>query len=64
METFDSNQCLFCQRMSEERLDDTMQDSKDPELKTAFTECWLYWKVFKIRSLEAHGAMASELKYH
>ena len=39
METFDSNQCLFCQRMSEERLDDTMQDSKDPELKTAFTEC-------------------------
>ena len=42
METFYSNQCLFCQRMSEERLDDIMQDSKDLELKTTSRECSLY----------------------
>ena len=64
METFDSNQCIFCQRISEERLHDIMQDSKDLELKTTFRECPLSLEVFKIRSLVAHDAMASELKYH
>ena len=62
METFDSNQCLFCQRISEERLHDIMQDSKDLELKTAFRECPSLLEVFKIRWLEVHNAMASELK--
>ena len=41
-----------------------MQDSKDLELKTTFRECPLSLEVFKIRSLGAHDAMASELKYH
>ena len=63
METFNSNQCLFCQ-LSEERLHDTMQNSKDLELKTAFRECSSSLEVFKIRSLGARSAMASELKYH
>ena len=35
METFDINQCLFCQRIFEEHLHDTMQGFKDLELKTA-----------------------------
>ena len=35
---FNSNQSFFCQRMSEERLQDIMQDAKDPELKTTFRE--------------------------
>ena len=35
----DSNQCLFCQRMLEERLHDIMQYSKDLELNTRFREC-------------------------
>ena len=53
MEIFDSKQCLFCQRMSEERLRNIMQDSKDIELKTAFRECPSSLQVFKIRSLGA-----------
>ena len=58
METFDSNQCLFCQRISEELLHDIMQeDSKDLELKTAFKECPSSLEVFKIRSLGAHDVM-------
>ena len=64
METFDSNQCLFCQRISEEHLHNIMQDSKDIELKTAFRECPSSLEVFKSRSLGAHDVMASELKYH
>ena len=64
METFDSNQCLFCQRISEERLHDIIQGSKDLELKTAFRECPSSLEVFKIRLLGAHDAMVSELKYH
>ena len=63
METFDSNQCLFCQCISEELLHDIMQeDSKDLELKTGFKECPSSLEVFKIRWLEVHNAMASELK--
>ena len=38
METFESNQCHFCERMSDELLHDIRQDSKDLELKTAFRE--------------------------
>ena len=53
MEIFDSKQCLFCQRMSEERLRDIMHDSKDIELKTAFRECPSSLQVFKITSLGA-----------
>ena len=64
METFDSNQCLFCRRISGEGLHNIMQDSKDIELKTAFGECPSSLEVFKIRSLGAHNAMASELTYH
>ena len=64
MKTFDSNQYLFCQRLSEKRLHDIMQDSKDLELKTAFRECPSSLEVFKIRYLGAHSGMASELKYH
>ena len=63
-ETFDSNQCLFCQRLSAECLHDIMQDSKDLELKTAFRECPSSLEVFKIRFLGAHDAVASKLKYH
>ena len=59
METFDSKQCLFCQRMSEECLRDIMQDCKDLELKTAFRKSPSSSEVFKIRSLGAHDAMAS-----
>ena len=36
METFDCSQCLFCQSMSEDRLHDIMQDSKNLEVKTEF----------------------------
>ena len=38
METFESNQCHFCERMSDELLHDIRQDSKDLELKIAFRE--------------------------
>ena len=41
-----------------------MQYSKDVELKTAFREHVSPLEVFKIRSLEAHYAVASELKHH
>ena len=54
----------FCQGMSEECLHDLMQDSKDLELKTAFSECPSSLEVFKIRSLGADYAMLSELKHH
>ena len=64
METFDSNQCLFCQYISEEHSHDIMEDSKDLELKTAFRECPSSLEVFKIRYLGAHNGMASELKHH
>ena len=64
MQAFDSNQCLFCQGMSEECLHDLMQDSKDLELKTAFSECPSSLEVFKIRSLGEDYAMLSELKHH
>ena len=64
IQTFNSNQSFFCQRMSEERLQDIMQDAKDPELKTTFRESPLSLEVFKIRLLVSHHAMASELKYH
>ena len=63
MQTFDSNQCLFCQGMSEECLNDLMQDSKDLELKTKFSECPSSLEVFRIRSLGAHYAMPSKLKH-
>ena len=41
-----------------------MQDSKDLELKTAFTECPSSLEAFKIRLSVANHALASELKYH
>ena len=56
METFDSNQCLFCQCISEERSHHIIQDSKDLELKKAFRECPSSLEVFKIRSLGAEDA--------
>lgn len=56
METFDSNQCLFCQSISEERSHYIIQDSKDLELKKAFRECPSSLEVFKIRSLGAEDA--------
>ena len=64
MKTFDSNQYLFCQRLSEKRLHDIMQDSKDLELKTAFREFLSSLEIFEIRSLGADDAMSSEFKYH
>ena len=50
--------------MSQECLHDLMQDSKDLKVKNAFRECPSSLEVFKIRSLGAHYAMPSELKYN
>ena len=61
---FDYTKCLFCQEDTDNNLHDIMQDSKDLELKRAFDECPVVLQIYKIRSLSAWDAMASELKYH
>lgn len=64
METFEINQCHFCQLMSEGRLYDRMQDSYRYRTENEFRECPWSLKIFKHRSLGIHSSMTSELKYH
>ena len=51
METFEINQCHFCQLMSEGRLYDIMQDSYRYRTENEFRECSWSIKIFKHRSL-------------
>ena len=63
METFDCSQWFFCQSMSEDRLHDNARLQKSRS-KYWILRISIIIRVFKIRSLGAHDAIASELKCH